>query len=410
MAEPAGIFIEIPMNDRGLKQWFATSLSHNDETHNVGHILAALFHAGDPRGEVMIVHYDRTQKTLLFAWVLPHFSQEAIAPIWPILDVAAKHMAADQAQGIIATTTSEIMQTIHVSLKGLTHQNAQGDSSAPYAVLFEKFWGFANKSGAFPDAKKAMRIRGYQCAPMKKAWTVYVKWKAEKDLPLRIAAANPETPVHLFDQIYAWPGHVVERSAYYGRDIKFEGANPVGFRKVSPFFADDTHVWERCLAPHSPPEMIQGRLFPINNPDAIWEYHIVDAVDGGAFTWIHDRHDTIYWTDKRHVYACANGRLQRLNGINPGTYKLLNQRFMADGDYLYAGTTALPMHPCDVQIHDGLIWDQKHVYAMGNSLPLKGASFQILDQISKGGVARHHVTDGVKTGYVDFVRGELVEG
>lgn len=116
----------------------------------------------------------------------------------------------------------------------------------------------------------------------------------------------------------------------------FPDADPLTFRFSAGFYADRSHVWLMRLAEDSPPASIEvdGRL--INNPDAIWRYDIMPDADGGAFTWLDDRWDTFYWTDKRRIYAMdrKNG-LVPLPGVSASQFKLFGQCFGLHGDQVF---------------------------------------------------------------------------
>lgn len=236
-----------------------------------------------------------------------------------------------------------------------------------------------------------MRRRDYHCKPFKRAWKTYLAWRDEQERPARIAAASEVEPYRLFGDIVCWPGTVAERHTYTGRDILFPDADPLSIRNEAGFYADRQHVWQRVLAKDSPPAEVKTRLGTINNPEAIWEYRIVSGAIGADFTWFDDRWDTLFWTDKRRIYARDKTLgLMALPGVDAARFRMCGQCFGTDGMAVFYGTTRLPLNPDKLKTETYFLWDDEKVFMTDCELPLQGRSFAILGHKHMPGVGLHY--------------------
>jgi hypothetical protein len=385
MSEPAGILLEAPISEVKLTALFRRKVSYDAGKASLGHILSTMLDRGDSRGDVLIVNFDPQTERLFLAWILNHYDTELISLIWPVLDALASQIGhSTVAHGCVASISLECIQSLRIQNGTLNRGHAHLISSQELTDLFSRLWSFSSK-GQFPDALNSMHKRNYQCKAFKSAWKKYLKWKTEKERPARIAAASVLNPYNLVGNVWCWDGKVVDRDPYTKRDIILPDADPVTFRMdPSGFYADKNYVWQRCLAEDSPPRHIRTSRGTINNPDAIWEYRIIEGAIGEDFTWFDDRYDTCFWTDLRRIYAVDKDPLvlHPLPDIDAKKFRMYGQCFGTDGIVVFFNTFKLPL--CiDALNTDGLfIWDNKKVFYGDFQLPLDGGSFRILAQRS----------------------------
>jgi hypothetical protein len=132
------------------------------------------------------------------------------------------------------------------------------------------------------------------------------------------------------------------------------------------------------LAENSPPAQITTGNRVINNPEAIWEYRIIPDVDGAAFNWFDSRWDTMFWTDKRCIYAEDDGGLVPLPDVHAPEFKMFGQCFGTDGKAVFCHAKRLPLNPERLQTESYFIWDDRRVFMTYKEVPLSGKDFRIL--------------------------------
>lgn len=380
MAEPEGLLLEADLSEAALAAWFRQKVMTAEGKMTVGRALCLALDRGEP-ADVVIVHHDAAKGRLFFAWMLNHYADAALAPVWPLMAALARVLDPDTvALGAVANTFP--LPREGVRLSGGAVERVPPDQVAPDLMngLSDRFWRFA-KNGAFPDAAGAMAARGIQCKPFRSAWKSYLTWRDEVERPARIADATPEAPFCLFDDVFTADGAVFRRDRFCGRDIPFPGADPLSFRNEAGFHADRAQVWHRQLAPGSPPaDVLQGG-FVVNNRAAIWDHVPVDGADGASFRWLFDRWDTLYWVDRARVYARGEGgALVPLPGAVATRFRALGPCFGTDGAGVFYGARRLPLDPARLRSGGLFVWDDDTVFFRDQALPLKGAGFSILGQ------------------------------
>ena len=400
MAEPAGVLVEAELGEAALKKLMSRKVPQDGDQVRVGHLLCDLLFNGDDNGDILILHHDPATGRMFLAWVLNHYSVEAISPIWPVLDRLAEVMVPDAtAQGVVVSTLGHPAERIGIDSGQITRRPAQTSDAALAQRLTERLWSFARK-GQFADAAGSMRRQTVQCKPFRTAWTRYVAWQQEQARPARIAAATPDDPFWLYPDFATAGGEVWHWDGFRKKRTVIQGADPVSFRKVGDVFADHRHVWVHRLAAGSPPASIPtGGGGTRANPQAVWEYAPVPDVDGGSFTWLFDRWDTIFYRDATRVYAMEDTGLVPLPGVSAAAFRAFGQCFGTDGVQIWSGSHAIPLDPRQTQ-HDGtFLWDGTRVFRGHRELPLNAAGFRVLLAVSLPGPPywRARVTDGAQT-------------
>lgn len=194
---------------------------------------------------------------------------------------------------------------------------------------------------------------------------------------------------------------MVHRDSFRGRDIPFPDADPLSFRCEAGFHADKTHVWQHRLAENSPPPEITIGNRTINNREAIWEYQIVPGVDGANFTWFDPRWDTMFWTDKRRIYAHDRDLgLIPLPDVHASEFRMFGKCFGTDGKAVFCHAKRLPLNPDWLQTEGYFIWNNENVFMTANQVPLKGKDFRILGEkyvVGFGGGTHYRLADADTT-------------
>jgi hypothetical protein len=401
MAEPAGVLLQAEMGEAALGTAMSHKVSHGSDQVGIGHLLCDLLLRGDADGGIVILHHDPATDRLFLAWVLNHYSVEAIAPIWPVLDRLAEVLAPGAvAEGVLVSPLRRPWERIGIDGAQLTRRPAESADAALAQRLSDRLWSFARK-GQFPDASASMRARTVQCAPFRKAWKRYVAWQEEQERPALIRAATPDDPFWLYPDFAAAGNEVWRWDSFRMKRSVVPGADPASFRKVGDVVADHRQVWVHRLAANSPPASIPtGGGGTRANPDAVWEYAEVPGVDGGSLTWLFNRWDTIFYRDTDRVYAMMDGvGLVALPGVSPAAFRAFGDSFGTDGVQIWSGPHPVPLDPRKTRLDGFFLCDDAHVFLSHHRLPLDGAGFRVLMAACVPGPPywRARVTDGSRT-------------
>lgn len=263
-------------------------------------------------------------------------------------------------------------------------------SATRLAALSDKFWGFA-RDNRFPDAQTSMRRRDYQCKPFRRAWKRYQQWREHEEMPARIAAATRENPYRLMDGILSWDGKVYRDHSYTGQMVELPGADPLRLRRVAGFYADDRHVWQWRPVANSPPLTVMGAYgHPINNPEAVWEYAVVEGAYGKDFRWLDDPWDGLYYSDGRRIYATGEGALTPLPGVQASQFSLYGQCFGRTDNAVFYAETALPLNPAKLQTDGFLIWDDQRLFLRKAPIALSVDGLLSLGEVRLDGRPSEH--------------------
>ncbi len=411
MAEPAGLLIELPLAQSEVARALRTAVPDVGRgVVPVGHVLARMLRDGDLAGDVVILHHDAAADRLFLAVVLARYSEAALAPVWAVVSALADRMEPGiVAWGMVATTVPDVLESVCASRGVLRREPAVIVPEARQVALVARLWSFAGKGG-FPDAATSMRKRDMQCKPFRAAWKGYLDWLDKEERPARIAAATAAAPYCLEKDILTWDGIVVQRDGHTGRDIVFPGADPLTFRKVTIFHADRRHVWERVLADGSPPQTVMQGGFRVNNRAAIWEYRVLEGAVGADFNWRDDRWDTLFWTDRRRIYALDDAqRLVALPEVAAAAFRPYGQCFGTDGAAVYHGARRLPLDVARMRTEGYFIWDDAHVNMAGNAIALCGKGFRIVEIFHRRGVTFYRLADDARSILIDWRAQEVGE-
>lgn len=380
--EPAGILLEADFPEAALVSLLRAKPGQGDAKQSVGHILSDLLSQGDEEGDILILHHDAAAQRLFFGWIMVHFAEDRLEQIWPVIGaIAAKMPPGGTGNGVLTTTLPHAFGTLLLEDGRVIRGDGAGDAADRVTALSDKLWGFARKD-RFPDAAASMRRRDYQCKPFRRAWKRYLDWRDEVERPARIAAATSENPYRLFGQALTWDGRVYADHSYTNQMIELPGADPASLRWVAGFYADDRHVWLCRPAANSPPLRAMGRYGQmINNPDAIFEYVILEGTIGKDFEWLDDRWDTLYWTDKRRIYALGKDGLTPLPDVQAGEFETFGQSFGRTPKSVICGENLLPLDPARLRSEGVLIWDDQRLFRAATEVALSPDGLTVLGEV-----------------------------
>lgn len=376
MAEPTGFFMEVNIDGQSVKKLLNHPFPHADFRPKAGYFFGRLLYETtlDP-ANVFIFHYNNKDEKCFIAYLMNYFDQATIGPfndLFAILCALKSPKTTDYA--LVATTYPEVLHAFGLTKSGVKEIAPATVPPGVVEHLSNKFWSFS-EANAFPSVEKALNKRNYFYKNFKNYYKKYLEYVEEKEKPEKIAKATKDSPYKLFGSFFSYDGKVFEFRNYTNQVIEIPQADPLTFRDVSGVKADKNHVYLPRLAHGSPPARVGNR----NNPDAVWEYYIVEGIDGASFNYVKEKWDTIYWKDQNAVYVYRNKQLLKVEGADSKTFKYLDFCYGKDKDRLFYYEKALPVDPVDFTLNkNGFLYDKKHVYHYENCLPLDAETFKVL--------------------------------
>ncbi|MDV7105571.1 hypothetical protein R3X26_14280 [Vibrio sp. TH_r3] len=388
MAEPAGFFVEISIDEKSFKQLLNKSFSQGVPKKKVGYYLSALLYDCEHHENVLVVNYEKATETCFIAWMLDHFeaeNTEVFYELFPIISNLKKPNTIDYA--VIASTCDifEIREITSRSVKKLTIDEYPKDKV--HSIL-DKFWSFAESRSSFPKPDKALRKRNYLNNNFKNYFKRYVRYKEELQKPQRIAVASLQNPFHLFGDFYTYNGKVYDFGVMYEFTQKIEEpiielpfADPFSLRNEAGIVADKNFVFGCYLTSGSLPQTTL-------NDQSIWEYRIETGIDGESFTYLGDPYEVIYYKDARSVYVFDNARdkldrkwvLNKIELADSLSFVHLDFCYGKDKNhtFYYDKTIAIDPNKHTINRH-GFIYDDRNIFHYGNKICLDAPSFQVIE-------------------------------
>lgn len=381
MAEPTGIILEINLKEAEIKQLLNQKYDDLTFGKKLGYFFSKLLYdATLDSSNTFIFNYDKKTNTLFVAWMLNHFEKELLKPFIKVLKIISTVKSNNTEDFAIVTTTyPEILEGYKVSKNKIGKIAKTHIPNEVVNKLIDKFWSFANKN-EFPDPSIALNKRNYYYKNFKNYYKKYLLHIEETEKPKKIANATKDEPFHLFDKFYSFGNKVFEFRNFTNQVIEIPTADPLTFRNVSGIYADKSNVYLSRLAANSPPN-INPKTGRGNNPNAIWEYYIVEGVNGKHFNYVGIKYDTIYWKDNYSIYTYnRNNRvLQKIENVDISTFEYLKFTYGKDKNHLYCNEQILYINPTNYTIdNNGFIYDDCHVYHFENKLLLHAATFKVL--------------------------------
>ncbi len=393
MAESTGIFIEVDLDENVVKKLLNQKFENAPFGKKLGYYFSELLYDRNNNPEkVFIFHYDKKEQKCFIAYLMNYFNEVDISHFPKILEMMSTLKNTNTTNyAVVMTTFPEVLWGYKIT-KGVNRLLAENIPQDKVAFLSEKFWSFSENND-FPEPQKALKKRGYFYKSFKNYYKKYLAYVEESLKPQKIAKATKENPYHLFDEFYTYDYKVYEFRTYTNQVIELPKADPLSFRNVAHVKADKNFVFKQKLAVNSPPKSIKKGNFTVNNPKAIWEWHIVDGVHGGSFEYIKEKWDTIYYRDKDNIFY----GLKKI-AADRNTFEYLDFCFGRDKNHVFCYDSIIPIdtNSCELS-KNGFICDQENIFHFDNQIPLDAKTFKVLECIKgtyKGVGANGHPING----------------
>jgi len=378
MAEPTGIFIEFEIDEKGLKKLLNHKFEKASYNKKLGYYFCELLYDCNYNpGNVFILNYNLSTKKCFIAYVLHHFEKSLIAPLidsLPLIGSLKKNETTNYA--IVSSTFPEVLEAYKIT-RGEVAEIGQKSPSDRVKNLMDKFWSFS-ENNTFPEPKKALSKRNYFYKNFKNYYKRYLAYIDEIEKPNKIAKATKASPYHLFDDFYTYDNRVFEFRKHTNQIIELPQSDPVSFRDVAGIKADKNFVFNAVLAPNSPPSTIKVGAFTKNNPAAIWQWIILEGIDGGSFNYVKEKWDTVYWKDKNAVFIYKNKELIKLEQADSSTFTYLDFCYGKDKNNIFYLNKVIPIDVNNYTLNkNGFIFDKKNIFHYENKLELDAETFKV---------------------------------
>lgn len=388
MAEPAGIFIEVDLDEGGVKKLLNQKFESVRFGKKLGYYFSELLHDGvNISRSVFLFNYDKKEQKCFIAYLLNHFSENDISHFPNILETISILKNINTVNyAVIMTTFPEVLWGYEIT----SDVNKLLPDNIPQGIvesLSDKFWSFSENND-FPEPQKALNKRNYFYKNFKNYYKKYLSYIEESLKPQKIAGATKEKPYHLFDKFYTYENKVFEFRTYTNQIIELPKADPLSFRNVAHIKADKNYVFNLRLTSDSPTNNLPGGR---NNPEAIWEWYIVEGIHGGSFEYIKEKWDTVYYRDKHSVFY----KLKKIEEADRNSFEYLSFAFGRDQNHVFFRDKIIPIDTNNFKLHvNGFIYDTKNIFHYGNQVRLDAKTFKVIE--CKRGTNTGIVYSGIK--------------
>ncbi|MBU3024739.1 DKNYY domain-containing protein [Zobellia galactanivorans] len=379
MAEPTGIFIEFAIDEKGIKKLLNHKFEKAAYNKKLGYYFCELLYdCNDNPGNVFILNYHVKTNKCFIAYVLNHFEKSLIQALIDSLQIISSLKSPQTTEySIVSSTFPEVLEAYKIT-DGNVAQTNQALPSDIVTNLMDRFWSFS-ENNAFPEPNIALTKRNYFYKNFKNYYKKYLGYIEEIERPHKIAKATKDNPYHLFDNFYTYDNRVFEFRNHTKQIIELPQSDPVSFRDVAGIKADKNFVYNAVLAPNSPPSTIKVGAFTKNNPDAIWQWVIMEGIDGESFNYVKEKWDTVYWKDKNAVFIYKNKELIKLEGADSSSFTYLDFCYGRDNNHIFYLDQVIPIDVNNYTLNkNGFIYDKKNVFHYENQLELDAGTFKVL--------------------------------
>ncbi len=376
MAEPAGIFIEVDIDEKGVKKLLNHKFEEVDFGKKLGYYFSELLYSCDTNpSNVFIFNYNSKTNKCFIAWLLSRFDPSDIAlfdAIMPIISSVKNSDTIDYA--MVATTYPEVLVAYQITNEKVRKIAADKMPVSVAEHLSNKLWSFSDNN-SFPEPKKALNKRNYHYKNFKNYYKKYLLHIEEVEKPGKISIATKDKPYHLFDKFYTYDNKVFQFRSYTNQIIELPKADPLTLRNVSGMLVDKNFIFYDKLTSNSPPKSVDRQ----NNSKAIWEWAIAASVDGDSFNYVKEKWDTVYWKDKDAVFIIRDHVPTKLKQVDSETFEYLDFCFGKDKTHVYYRDTIIPIDVNNFELNkSGFISDDKHIFHYEHQIQLDPDTFNVL--------------------------------
>ena len=382
MAEPIRLYIEISITETNLKKLLNSKFEKDPYKKKLGYYFSQLLYDGfiDP-ANLFILNFDKKNNRCFIAYAPRYFENTMIEPFKDVFKTMSVLQSENTtAYAIFATPFPNFVEGYMIKNNGVIKIDSKAEVKETTDKLHHKFWSFSENND-FPEPKKALSKHNYLYKNFKNYYKRYLSYIEECEKPNKISKATKENPYHLFDDFYTYDNKVFQFRNYTRQVIEIPQACPLTFRKVSAILADKNYVFLSRLSKNSPQKNIRVKSFTQNNPNAIWEYYILDGVDGKSFDYVKEKWDTIYWKDKKSVFIFLKekGLLKKIEQVDSNTFKYLDFCYGKDKNHIFYYDTVLPIDTENYTLNkNGFIFDGDTIFHYQHKIALDAKTFKVL--------------------------------
>nr|WP_294785283.1 DKNYY domain-containing protein [uncultured Flavobacterium sp.] len=388
MADPVGIILKVKIEQQALQRFLNSKQPEKEnltgftedfqeyetiKNEKVSHFFAKLLYESNDSNNIFLFHYDESQTTLFFAFILNYDYTAYLNALLSII----KHMGLFTEKNtvlLMSPTSGDLYKQYNLESNSL--ESSKTISKEVIEDYQDTFWSFYDKKlESFPEPEKAIRKRNYFYKPIITAYKKYVAYIEEQLKPQKIKAATKEQPFELadpFSGFCSYDGKVFRRGYYNSkhyseepdrRMVEYElfGADPYTFRLITEdLYADKNHLYQQT-------DKWFYDIFRVFIP--------VTGIDGATFTYIGNKYEHSYCKDKNHIYYDL-----KAISADPKTFKDLNFGFGKDKEHVFFRGEIIPINTseCSIDKH-GFIRDNINIFHYETKVPLDGATFKVLE-------------------------------
>ncbi len=408
MAEPTGFFVEVTLEEESVKKLLNHAFEYTEPKKKLEYYLSKLLYECNTEDNVFIFHYEHKSKKCFIGWFLNHFVGEELNYFYKIFPILSTLQQTNTMGYATVASTCDIFEIYKITAKDVEKLPLTEAHQKSISPIIEKLWTFTEADNTFARPDKALRKRNYFHKNFKNYYKKYLTYQDEIQKPKKIAQATRENPFHLFNRFYTYDKKVYDLGIMYqffqtlDKVVLVPHADPLTFRAEADMIADKNYVFAKYLAPNSPPKTIKNEFGSmINNPDVIWEYKIVEGIDGASFTYLgNNKWEVVYYKDKNSVFIKG---LKKVKDADITTFSYLDFCYGRDKNHIFYLDKIMPIDPHHYTLtKHGFIFDKKHVFHYERKLPLDGVSFEVLQYESETNPFKGKFVLGDKSGKYEY--------
>ncbi len=378
MAEPAGIFIEVDIEEKNVKKLLNHKFDGIEFGKKIGYYFSQLlYELRNAHKDVFIFNYDAKSGTCFIALVHNHLDQAILTPFLDVLHIISLFKKPNTTNyALVATIYPDVLDAYQINMEQVKKVTKKEVPNEIVEKLFAKFWSFSKNDG-FPIPQKALNKRNYFYKNFKNYYKKYSALMEEKIKPEKIAQATKNTPFLLFDNFYTYDNKVFEfiyRNKVFMEILK---ADPLSLRKISNWIlADKNYVFQRILIPNPHPKFVKSSNSSIPSFNDVYQYLIAQGIDGASFNYVEK---FTYWKDKNSVFTAVQGQLKKVEHADIDSFKYLDFAFGKDKNHIFYKAEVIPINPISFTLNkNGFIFDSEHIFHYQNKIPLDAKTFKVL--------------------------------
>lgn len=224
----------------------------------------------------------------------------------------------------------------------------------------------------------------------------------------QIVRATLEKPYLLFDNYYTYDNKVFEIGSNKEQTIEITKADPLTFRKEGSVFADKKHVFSKRPGNTSKFNFSNKNII-LRILNTVWEYIILEGIEGQSFSYIHENKHAKYCKDIHHIYIESRhlgySTFKKLETADVNSFECLDFFYAKDKNHVFFKDKIIDINPKNCRINKNrFIWDDEQVYHYDAKLPLDAKSFKVISYESDVNPYLGKIILSDKNGQYEFSR------